>query len=78
MQLTHASIETTREHFINIAFACITEVIDGRVKVNDPESYIADCEVCAIQHSVGRWDHTFAFRQYATYVQTGEMHALLP
>lgn len=78
MQLSKDVIARTRQHFVDNAFACITEVIDGRVRVNDPESYCDACEVRALQCSLGRWDHTWAFRQYATYLATGKMHALLP
>lgn len=78
MQLTEQSIATTRAHFVDNAYACIVEVLDGRVRVNDPETCIATCELRALQHSLGKWDHTLTFRQYATYVQTGEMHGLLP
>lgn len=78
MALTAAAIEETRAHFVNNAYACIVEVLDGRVRVNNPEAYFASCELRALQHSLGKWDHTLAFRQHATYVQTGEMRALLP
>ena len=78
VQLTDQSIAETRAHFVNLDYGCIREVIDGTVKVNDPEGYCADCELRALQHSLGRWDHTFTFRQYATYLQTGAMYALLP
>lgn len=76
--LTAESIATTRAYFVDNAYACIVEVLDGRVKVNDLEGYIATCELRALQHSLGKWDHTFTFRQHAMWVQTGECHALLP
>ncbi|APQ41900.1 MAG: hypothetical protein G3W63_19715 [Xanthomonas euvesicatoria] len=78
MQLSKETIEATRAHFADIAYGCIREVIDGTVKVNDPEAYCAERELDALQYTLGRWDHTLAFRQYATYLQTGVMHALLP
>lgn len=76
--LTASTIANAYAYFVDNAYACIVEVLDGRVKVNDPENYIAMCELCALQHSLGKWDHTFTFRQYATFVQTGKCHALLP
>lgn len=78
MKLTKESIDAARAYFVDNAYGCIREVIDGTVKVNDPEGYCATSELRALQHSLGRWDHTFTFRQYATYLQTGEMQALLP
>lgn len=78
MKLSKETIAATRAHFVDIAYGCIREVIDGTVKVNDPEAYCAACELRALQHTIGRWDHTLTFRQYATYLQTGAMHALLP
>ena len=76
--LTQETIAATRTHFVDNAYGCIREVIDGTIRVNDPEGYITTCELRALQHSLGKWDHTFTFRQYATFVQTGKCHALLP
>ena len=76
--LSEASIRATREHFVDLAYACIREVIDGTVKVNQPEEYFEHCEQRALGIAAGRWDHTLTFRQYATWIQTGQMHALLP
>lgn len=76
--LSEETSETTRQHFVDIALACIAEVQDGRVKVNDPAGYIAVCELRAAEHKAGKWDHTLTFRQYATWVQTGKMHSILP
>ena len=76
--LTTDSILKARQHFADNAFACIAEAVDGRVRVNDLTAYVEDCEIRAIQHSLGKWDHPLTVRQYATWIQTGACHALLP
>lgn len=78
MQLTDESVQAARDHFVSLQYACITEAVDGRAKVNDLESYCEDCLLDALRLSLGHWDHTFTLRQYATYLQTGTTQALLP
>lgn len=76
--LTDETIAATRQHFVNNALACIEEVLTGEVWVSDVAKYCADCQKRADEHRAGKWDHTLTFRQYATYIQTGQMPALLP
>lgn len=70
--LTTESIRLARQWFADNALACIAEVQSGKVKVNDPEKYFASCRQRAEDVLAGKGDHTFAFRQRAYWIQTGE------
>ena len=76
--LTNESIQATRRWFHDNALACIADVEDGSIKVNDPEAYFAQQRRYAVEALEGKWDHTLAFLQHAHYIQTGECVALLP
>lgn len=78
VRLTPESIQAARQWFAANALACIAEVKEGRVKVNDPESYFAQCRARHDAVLRGESDHTFALLQRAHYIQTGEMRPLLP
>ncbi|WP_063563019.1 hypothetical protein [Paenibacillus sp. O199] len=78
VELTEESIQRTRELFADIALECIDEVKNGKVRVNDPESYFAWRKEEAREALYGKTDHTLTFLQRAYYVQTGESVALLP
>jgi len=78
MKLTQETIQATRHWFANNEIACIAEVKDGAVTVNDPESYFVWCEQRAADSLAGKFDHTLSFRQAATFIQTGICHAILP
>lgn len=77
-RLTPESIQAARNWFAANALACIAEVKEGRVVVNDPERYFADCRARHDAVLRGESDHTFALLQRAHYLQTGEMRPLLP
>ena len=77
-RITEESMQVARQWFADNALACIAEVKSGAVRVNDPEVYFAQC---LRRHDValaGKSDHTFALRQRAWLIQTGECRALLP
>lgn len=76
--ITPESIQAARNWFAANALACIAEVKEGRVKVNDPERYFEECRERHDAVLRGESDHTFALLQRAHYIQTGEMRPLLP
>lgn len=76
--LTPESIQAARNWFAANALACIAEVKEGRVRVNDSEAYFAQCRARHDAVLRGESDHTFALLQRAHFIQTGEMRALLP
>lgn len=78
IELTEESIQKAREWFADNAQGCIDEVLSGKVKVNDPESYFAWRREQISDAMEGRNDHTLTFLQRAHYIQTGECIALLP
>lgn len=72
------AVITTRQWFADNAQACIDEAISGQLRVNDLTKYVKD-QTERIQDSLsGKWDHTLAFQQRVSYVQTGVCHAILP
>lgn len=76
-QLTADSIIKTRNHFASIADNCINGAINKEFHVNDLDSYIQWKTQTKNDTLSGKCDHTFAFLQYAYFIQTGEMIALL-
>ena len=78
MKLTDETIQATRQWFANNALACIAEVQDGSVRVNDSERYFARCRERHDEALAGRYDHSLAFLQRAHAHQTGEWVPLLP
>lgn len=78
VEITEQTMRSTRQHFAANALACIEEVKNGYVKVNDRESYFAWCMQRHDDALAGKNDHTFTFLQRAYYLQTGECVALLP
>lgn len=76
--ITPESIQAARQWFAANALACIAEVKEGRVTVNDPEAYFADCRARHDAVLRGESDRTFALLQRAHYIQTGICPALLP
>ncbi len=78
MNLTPETIQQTRQWYADNAMACIAEVQEGRVRVNNPESYFARCLQDRADAMAGKFDHSFAFRQRAHYFQTGECVPILP
>jgi hypothetical protein len=73
-----ATIQATRQWYADNALACIAEVRSGAVRVNDPEGYFLECRQRHADALAGKWDHTWAFRQQAHFIQTGESVPLLP
>ncbi|OME55423.1 hypothetical protein BSK59_13170 [Paenibacillus odorifer] len=78
VKLTEESIQKAREWFADNAQACIDEVLNGEVKVNDQDSYIKWRQENINDALKGRYDHTLSFLQRAHTIQTGECIALLP
>nr|WP_156736425.1 hypothetical protein [Mycobacterium sp. E3298] len=78
VELTQDTIQMTREWFAHNAQACIDEVLNGDVKVNDKESYFKWREEQIEEAMSGQYDHTLTFLQRAHHIQTGECVALLP
>lgn len=78
IKLTQETIQATRQWFADNALACIAEVQDGSVRVNDQERYFARCRQNHAEALAGAYDHSLAFLQRAHYIQTGECPALLP
>lgn len=76
-ELTLDNILATRRYFADLCTQCINEAVSGEVKVNDLESYAEWKERDRLKTLHGGFDHTIAFRQYATYLQTGEEWAIL-
>lgn len=76
--LTQTSILAARQWFHNNALACIHEVLDGKVKVNDQAAYFEERTATAAACLRGDYDHTLAFKQQAYYIQTGECIGILP
>ncbi|PIH59146.1 hypothetical protein [Paenibacillus sp. LK1] len=77
VELTEETIKITRKLFANIALECIEEVKNGKVIVNDPESYFAWRKEEVKDAMGGKIDYTLTFLQRAYYIQTGETIALL-
>lgn len=71
------TILATRQHFADLALRCIDEAESGVVKVNDLPSYVAWMRQGAVDSLAGCSDHTFTFRQYAHYLETGVCVGLL-
>lgn len=78
VEITQETILKTRQHFVDNAYACIAEVMDGKVKVNDSAKYFTDCLDRAAMFASGRGDYSVTFAQRAHWIQTGECIALLP
>jgi hypothetical protein len=78
MKLTKETIQMTRQWYADNAAACIEEVKNGTVKVNDTEKYYKWREQSAVDFMAGKYDHSFGFIQRAVVIQTGECYALLP
>ena len=76
--LTNETILQTRQWFADNAMACIAEVKSGEVRVNDTAKYFAWREQSASDALAGKFDHSLAFLQRATFIQTGICHAILP
>jgi hypothetical protein len=79
--LTEETIQATRQWFADNHQGCIGEVKNGQVTLPshvNPEEYFAERRRKAAESLAGKWDHTLTFRQRATYIQTGECHAILP
>jgi hypothetical protein len=72
VKITEESMQKAREWFADNAQACIDEVRNGNVIVNDPETYYEWCEERKRDAAEGRIDHTFTFLQRAHFIQTGE------
>lgn len=78
MNLSLETMHATRQWFADNALACIAEVESGNVRVNNRDRYLAQCRERHDEALAGKGDHTFAFRQRAHYMQTGECVPLLP
>ncbi|MFI2856838.1 hypothetical protein ACH6EH_06830 [Paenibacillus sp. JSM ZJ436] len=61
VELTEETIIKTRQWFADSDMACIEEVKNGSVRVNDPERYFAWREKAAKESLEGLHDHTVTF-----------------
>tara|TARA_R110000744_G_C19371770_1_gene563260 strand:+ start:85843 stop:86082 length:240 start_codon:yes stop_codon:yes gene_type:complete len=77
-KLTEQTILDCRQWFADNADACIEDAVSGKVFVNDLNKYTQDMIKRKCEALAGDYDHTFTFLQRATWMQTGECHALLP
>jgi hypothetical protein len=77
VELTEESIQKTRKWFSDNAIACIEEVENGKVRVNDCEKYFEMRNKQAKEYLEGKHEITFTFLQRAYFIQTGESVALL-
>lgn len=71
-------IQQTREHFSAGHLRCIGAARAGEFRVNDLPKYCADQVARSLAALRGDYDHTFTFRQYVHYLQTGAYVPLLP
>lgn len=76
--LKESSILAARLWFHDNALACIQDILEGKVKVNDQAALIERYTLSAAAYLTGSIDHTLAFRQHAYFIQTGECCPLLP
>jgi len=67
-----------RHHFARLCIACIRGAAQGEFFVNDPPDFIRWKlgHLRAVQ--AGEYDHTFTFRQYRHYLETGVSVPFLP
>ena len=78
MTLDEYAILAARKWFADNCYACISQAIDGSLKVNDLQKYIKTESQKAKDFLAGKHDKTFTFMQRAWYIQTGESVAFLP
>jgi hypothetical protein len=72
------AIHATRQHFAEVAQACIEEAASGNVHVNDLNAYTAWQHEMAADSLAGKFDHTFSHQQHVHFLLTGECRPLLP
>jgi hypothetical protein len=65
VELTEESIQKTRKWFSDNALACIEEVKNGKVHVNDPKYYFDMRNKQAKEYLEGNHEITFTFLQRA-------------
>lgn len=70
-------IQQTREWFRDNALACIREAEAGVFHVNDLEGYRLSQTTFIDELMRGDYDGSFAFRQLATFIATGESRPFL-
>ena len=69
--ITNDTIRATCEWYANNQQACINEAQSGEVKVNDLQSYIAECELLKQQYQSGDFTTGLWFWQRAYFIQSG-------
>lgn len=77
VKLTDESIQKTRKWFHDNAIACIDEVKNGKVYVNDRDYYFKWRNKEAKEYMEGKHDYVLTFLQRAYFIQTGESVPLL-
>lgn len=77
MILTIETTIKTRKWFIDNDQRCIDEALNGSVKVNDIDAYVAWCRKRSADTQAGLNDHTVTFIQRGIYIQSGEMIGIL-
>jgi uncharacterized short protein YbdD (DUF466 family) len=75
-KLTAESITAARQFFADNANACIADAVSGAVKVNNLDKYVSHQRKAHDDALSGVYDHTFAARQRAYFIQTGHSVAL--
>lgn len=75
--MTDELILKTREHFAALHRSCIEKAVSGEYRVNDLPAYILSNEDNIASTLAGANDHTFTFRQYMHYLETGNSIPLL-
>jgi hypothetical protein len=76
-ELTESTIISTRNHFAQISENCIQGALTNEFHVNDVDQYVSWKSKSKQDYLDEKSDHTFTFLQYAYFLQTGQMVALL-
>lgn len=77
IKLDQKFILETRQYFAKLSLQCIEAAKIGEFHVNDLDQYIK-WQIGLHDKALSGGDNTLTFRQYATYLQTGICHPLLP
>lgn len=75
--LTNETIEQTKHYFINLNKELIRQALDKEIKVNDLDKFLDWKKQSIRDLEENKTLNNFTFLQYAHYLQTGEMLALL-
>ena len=76
-EITESTIINTRNYFAQISENCIQGALTNEFHVNDVDKYVEWKSKSKQDYLDGKSDHTLTFLQYAYFLQTGQMVALL-